>query len=147
MRSRRLIRLTVCAGALAAAWAVQAIAGPVTGAAFTSVNPAVDGAGTCKNGSPAVNCNLYAGKAHVWLNGGPAANALGPDGDYFFAVLAPGGQSDPNDGGPKNLSDDFDAYTNRTFTVSNGEVSSYSGSHGFDSGAGAGPRPRTASRR
>ena len=97
MRSRRLIRLTVCAGALAAAWAVQAIAGPVTGAAFTSVNSAVNGAGTCKNGSPAVNCNLFAGKAHVWLNGGPAANALGPDGDYFFAVLAPGGQSDPND--------------------------------------------------
>jgi hypothetical protein len=141
MASRRLVRLTVCACALAATWAVQALAGPVTGAAFTSVNPAVDGAGTCKNGSPAVNCNLYAGKAHVWLNGGPAANALGPDGDYFFAVLAPGGQPDPNDGGPQNLSDDFDAYTNRTFTVSNGEVSSYSGSHGFDSGAGAGPRP------
>jgi hypothetical protein len=56
-------------------------------------------------------------------------------------VLAPGGQPDPNDGGPQNLSDDFDAYTNRTFTVSNGEVRSYSGSHGFDSGAGAGPRP------
>ena len=140
MRSRRLVRLTVCACALAAAWAVQAVAGSVTGAAFTSVNPAVDGAGTCKNGSPAVNCNLYAEKPHVWLNGGPEANALGPDGHYFFAVLAPGGQSNPNDGGPKNLSDDFDAYTNRTFTVSNGVVSSYSGSHGFDSGAGAGPR-------
>jgi hypothetical protein len=101
----------------------------VSGAAYTTVNTSADGAGHCKNGNPGVNCNIYDGKEYVWLNGGPAAGKLGPDGQYFFAVLVPGGQPDPNDGGPKNLSDDFDAYTNRTFTISGGEISAYGGSH------------------
>jgi hypothetical protein len=101
----------------------------VSGAGYTTVNPAVDGNNHCKNGNPAVNCNIYDGKQYVWLNGGPAANGLGPDGQYFFAVLAPGGQPNPNDGGPKNLSDDFDTFQNRTFTVTNGEVSAYAGTH------------------
>src|ERR1051325_11296621 len=104
---------------------------PVTGAAFTTVNEGVDGMGHCKNGNPDNNCNIYDGKEFVWLNGGPATAYVG-DGDYFFAVLVPGGQADPNDGTAKNLSDDFDAYTNRTFSVSGGTVS-YSGSHTFDS--------------
>jgi hypothetical protein len=104
-------------------------AGAVSGGAYTTVNPAADGNGHCKNGNPGVNCNIYDGKQYVWLNGGPSANGLGPDGSYFFAVLVPGGQPNPNDGGPKNLSDDFDAYTNRTFTVTNGEVSAYGGTH------------------
>lgn len=108
-------------------------ANAVSGAGYTTVDTAVDGPNHCKNGNPAVNCNIYDGKEFVWLNGGPAANGLGPDGQYFFAVLVPGGQPDPNDGGAKNLSDDFDAYTNRTFTVTNGEVSAYAGSHTFDS--------------
>ena len=103
-------------------------ASAVTGAAFTTVNENVDDSGHCKNGNPDVNCNIYDGKQYVWLNGGPTANGLGPDGQYFFAVLAPGGQPNPNDGGAKNLSDDFDAYTNRTFTVTNGEVSAYAAS-------------------
>jgi hypothetical protein len=109
---------------VAPAWAVS-------GGAYTTVNPEVDGPNHCKNGNPGVNCNIYDGKEFVWLNGGPAANGLGPDGEYFFAVLAPGGQPDPNDGGPKNLSDDFDAVANRTFTVTNGEVSAYAGTHTF----------------
>ena len=106
----------------------------VSGAVYTTVNEAVDGPGHCQNGNPAVNCNIYDGKEYVWLNGGPASNGLSPDGTYFFAVLEPGGQSDPNDGGAKNLSDDYDAYTNRTFTVHNGEVSAYGGTHDLDSG-------------
>jgi hypothetical protein len=128
----------VIVGALAyattPAWAVS-------GAGYTTVNTAVDGNNHCKNGNPGVNCNIYDGKEFVWLNGGPAANGLGPDGRYFFAVLVPGGQPDPNDGGAKNLSDDYDAYTNRTFTVTNGEVSAYAGSHTFDSGSGGGAHP------
>ncbi len=103
----------------------------VSGAAYTTVNPSVDGPGHCKNGNPSVNCNIYDGKQYVWLNGGPSANGLGPDGQYFFAVLAPGGQPDPNDGGAKNLSDDYDTYANRTFTVSGGEVSAYGGTHDY----------------
>jgi hypothetical protein len=104
---------------------------PVTGAAFTSVNEGVDGTGHCQNGNPNTNCNIYDGKQYVWLNGGPSTAYVG-DGDYFFAVLAPGGQSNPNDGAADNLSDDVDAYTNRTFSVSGGTVS-YSGGHDSDS--------------
>src|SRR6266516_8143604 len=104
---------------------------PVTGAAFTTVNETVDGTGHCLNGNPTVNCNIYDGKTFVWLNGGPSVAYVG-DGAYFFAVLAPGGQADPNDGAANNLSDDFDAYTNRTFSVSGGTVS-YSGLHDLNS--------------
>jgi hypothetical protein len=104
---------------------------PVTGAAFTTTNTNVDGTGHCKNGNEDVNCNIYDGKQYVWLNGGPSTAYVG-DGDYFFAVLEPGGQPDPNDGGAKNLSDDFDAYGNRTFSVSGATVS-YLGSHDLDS--------------
>lgn len=112
----------------------------VSGAAFTTFNAHVDGTGkdVCKNS--AINCNIYGAKEYVWLNGGPTANGLGPDGQYFFAVLVPGGQPNPNDGGAKNLSDDYDAYTNRIFTVTNGEVSAYSGTHWLDDGK-SGPKP------
>jgi hypothetical protein len=122
----------VCFGGVVAL-ALPASAGggntPVTGAAFTTVNEDVDGTGHCQNGNPNVNCNIYDGKQYVWLSGGPSVAYAG-DGDYFFAVLDPGGQADPNDGAAKNLSDDFDAYTNRTFSVSGGTVS-YGGSHSF----------------
>jgi hypothetical protein len=101
----------------------------VTGAAFTTVNETEDGTDHCKNGNPDINCNIYDGKEFVWLNGGPTVAYVG-DGEYFFAVLAPGGQADPNDGTAKNLSDDFDAYGNRTFSVSGAAVS-YSGTHDF----------------
>jgi hypothetical protein len=131
MLGKHVVRFLIVAAAFACAPVAQAAGVPVTGGVFTSVNQAVDGSGKCLNGNPAVNCNLYMGKAYVWLNGGPAANKIGPDGKYFFAVLAPGGQPNPNDGGAKNLSDDFDAYTNRTFTVTAGEVSAYSGTHDF----------------
>jgi hypothetical protein len=129
--------------ALAGAYVVSA----VSGAAFTTFNAHVDGANkdVCKNS--AINCNIYGAKEYVWLNGGPTANGLGPDGEYFFAVLVPGGQPNPNDrdvgvlnDGDKNLSDDYDAYTNRTFTVTNGEVSAYSGTHWLDDGK-SGPKP------
>src|SRR3954470_16675759 len=104
---------------------------PVSGAAFTTVNESVDGTGHCKNGNPDTNCNIYDGKQYVWLNGGPSAAYVG-DGSYFFAVLEPGGQANPNDGAAKNLSDGYDAHTSRTFSVVGGTVS-YSGSHDFNS--------------
>jgi hypothetical protein len=126
---RRFI-LLVALGAAVTLFSTQG-AWAVSGGAFTTVNPAVDGPNHCKNGNPGVNCNIYDGKQYVWLNGGPAANGLGPDGQYFFAVLAPGGQPDPNDGGAKNLSDDFDTVANRTFTVAGGEVSAYGGTHTY----------------
>ena len=133
---RRLISVVavtaMCAGGVVALSLPASAAGgnsPVTGAAFTTVNETVDGTGHCKNGNPNVNCNIYDGKQYVWLNGGPLAASVG-DGTYFFAVLDPGGQADPNDGAAKNLSDDFDAYTNRTFSVTGG-VLAYAGTHDF----------------
>jgi hypothetical protein len=102
----------------------------VAGAGFTTVNEAQDGSGHCQNGNPNVNCNIYDGKQFVWLNGGPVTGQISP-GTYFFAVLEPGGQHDPNDNGTNNLSDDFDAYTNRTFTKNNDGTVTYGGTHDF----------------
>ena len=108
---------------------------PVTGAAFTTTNTDIDGPGNCKNGNEGVNCNIYSGKQFVWLSGGPLAAALS-DGDYFFAVLAPGGQNDANDGSDDNLSDISptsntgagDTYSNRTVSISGG-ILTYLGTH------------------
>lgn len=137
MRTRLLIALGI---ALILALGIAAIASAVSGAAYTTFNAHVDGASkdVCKN--TAINCNIYGDKKYVWLNGGPTANGLGPDGDYFFAVLVPGGQPNPNDGGLKNLSDDYDQYTNRIFRVTDGEVSAYTGTHWLDDGK-SGPKP------
>src|SRR4029079_9493975 len=90
-------------------------------------NDTVDGTGHCNNHS-AVNCNNYTGKQFAWMNGGPAGSCLA-DGTYFFAVTTSSG--DPNDGQAGNLSDDFDAYTNRTFTIA-GCVLTYNGTHTVD---------------
>jgi hypothetical protein len=116
--------------------------GPVTGAVFTTTDPGIDGTGHCMNGNEAVNCNIYDGKNFVWLTGGPGTAGL-PAGDYFFAVLAPGGQGanrNPNDGEPKNLSDVSpttntgagDAWTNRVFTINADGSFTYGGTHDFD---------------
>lgn len=148
MLIRKVALCSVIAAVLALSPGIVPTAFAVSGAAFTTFNPWVDGdfKDICKNSL--INCNIYGSKPDVWLNGGPAANGLGPDGEYFFAVLVPGGQPDPNDGGAKNLSDDFDFYTNRTFTVTDGEVSFYGGSHDQDSGDTLDPsRPFCASRR
>ena len=106
----------------------------VSGAAYTTTNLSFDtGPDVCKNGSPGINCNIYGGKQYVWTNGGPNTNKLLPSGKYFFAVLVPSGQHNPNDGTPQNLSDGVNGpYTDRTFTVNNGEITSYAGSHLFD---------------
>jgi hypothetical protein len=101
MRSFGVAAIGLLVGLVSAtAWANT----PVTGAGFTTVNEGVDGTGHCKNGNPTVNCNIYDGKQYVWLNGGPSVAYVG-DGNYFFAVLVPGGQNDPNDGGANNLSE------------------------------------------
>jgi hypothetical protein len=130
-----------------------ASADPVTGAVSTSVNTEADGPieDLCQNGNADNNCNIYNDKQYVWLSGLPDATGVN-DGTYFFAVLVPGGQgansdANPNDGTAKNLSDTVlapheagyvngapdgsaapsgDAYTDRTFTITNGVIS-YSG--------------------
>jgi hypothetical protein len=125
--------LAAVTGLVAIAISLLMVAGagavhPVTGAVNTTddpgwngpdvVNfPGLDASGNpilgaptqaCLNGgshtTPAVNCNIYQSKTDVFLSGSPNPAALGA-GTYFFTVLVPGGQPDPNDGGAKNLSD------------------------------------------
>ena len=117
----------------------------VSNAVYTIVNDSADGPGTCFNGpvDNIQNCNIYAAKQNVWLGGeavhGSGPNSL-PNGTYFFAVLQPGGQQDPNDGGGNVLSDPApttntgagDSYANRTFTLANGVIG-YTGTHSFGS--------------
>jgi hypothetical protein len=96
----------------------------------------------CLNGQaghtdPATNCNIYAAKTDVFLSGSPTTL---DNGTYFFAVLSPGGQPAPNDGGTNvangelaNLSDNEDAWTNREFSVSGGTITMLNGStHAYD---------------
>ena len=120
----------------------MALAGGVSGANFTTTNPSWDRpkGGTrpelCLHGQDpqtgANNCNIYNAKPYVWLNGGPLTAGL-ESGEYFWAVLVPGGQPTPNDGGLKNLSDDTDPYTNRTFKwTKEGSVIEYKGTHDWD---------------
>lgn len=139
----RLLLLFALAVAVAVVPASSLGQGGISGAAFTTVNDAVDVTSGdpgphCLNGNPAINCNIYTGKKYVWLNGGPVAASL-EDGHYFFAVLSPGGQPNPNDdaadkanGDDPNLSDEFDDYTDRDFTITAATIS-YSGPHDFDS--------------
>jgi hypothetical protein len=148
LRTRALTALMGCTVALAAAGAVgpiSASANPVTGAVNTTDDPGQLGfggvtTGPCLNGpSPSVNCNIYAQKEDVFLSGSPVQAALGT-GTYFFAVLSPGGQPDPNDGAAlkangddPNLSDEFDAWTKREFSVAADGTITNLGGHFFDS--------------
>src|SRR3954463_2793905 len=76
-----------------------------------------------------INCSSFVDKWQAWTNAGPDDDMLLPDGTYFFAVLDDE-NGDPNDGGVGNLSTS-DSMANRTFTVSGGKISGYSGSHGY----------------
>jgi hypothetical protein len=148
---RRYAGLTVIVAAAALIFAGIAVG--VSGAINTTDDPGFAGAGVlgapaaCLNGvpdhtTPAVNCNIYTDKTDVFLSGSPVSAALG-DGTYFFDVLVPGGQPTPNDAAivpdtsqatSKNLSDDFDAWTNREFTVTGDTIVMLNGSsHAYDS--------------
>jgi hypothetical protein len=143
---RRFVGLTALVAFAAAVMMFAGGAGAiVAGAGYTTTNIPPDPAGSCFNGPGVVNCNIYAAKTAVWINGGPTngTSALS-DGTYFFVVGVPGGEnSDINDaavvpddgtGTALNLSDDFDAYTNRTFTVANHHISGTAGTHDFVNG-------------
>lgn len=106
---RRLAIAIFGAGLVAAVPFIASTAFAVSGGVNTTVlTPAL-----CLNGSQ-VNCNNYGSKADVYLSGNPSQLTKGT---YFYAVVDPGGQPNPNDGAAKNLSFTCDAYTNREFTV------------------------------
>jgi len=133
----RVVGRTAAALLIASGITVITLAGNTAvaagGAISTTTNvDASTGNGDCVHptggGSDPVNCNTYAAQTDVWLSNLPQAL---PDGNYFFAVIAPGGQADPNDGAPDLLSSD--PYTDRTFTVSGSTVSS-TGTHLVENG-------------
>jgi hypothetical protein len=117
-------------------------------AAYTTFDPSItDGGftGGCVHGS-VINCNTYVTKPDVYVNGGPSGGNGLADGEYFFAVLAPGCQNGGFlEGANGNLSDttegtetagcsdeglgEGDAVSERTFSVKGGVISSYSGGH------------------
>lgn len=109
----------------------------VAGAGYTTFDPAVGG---CLDSRDGVTCNTYTFKDAVYLGGGPSTAGL-PDGEYFFAVLAPGHQRNGfREGAEGNLSDvkaggtrldqgSGDALENRTFQVLRRQIRSYPGDH------------------
>jgi hypothetical protein len=150
---RHYAGLTVAFAAAAATVLLMAggAFGSVTGAVSTTDNVGFADANNytdqaCSNGH-GVNCNIYLDKRDVWMSGLPNSASLA-EGTYFFAVIVPGGQPDPNDGGAKNLSDTTDdpwaaghlnvdgsavptgdLYGNRTFTVDSSGNITYGGTH------------------
>ena len=135
------IALLLIAGSTAVALAVSGAVSTTDNPGFVDTNPPLPYTDqACLNGQ-GVNCNIYLDKRDVWLSGLPVQASLGT-GTYFFAVLVPGGQPSPNDaatvpddgtGTPKNLSDDFDAYTNRMFSVDGTGAITNLGTHNFGS--------------
>jgi hypothetical protein len=101
--------------------------------------------GGCVAGSD-VNCNVFATKLDVYLNGGPKVAGLA-DGRYTFAVIAPGHQAAGFiDGAEGNLSDarasattgddgSGDSAANRTFDVKGHAIVRYAGTHARGVGA------------
>ena len=129
-------------GALTAvvALGLLAVAPASSFAAGNDVNTTVaQGGGACQNGSGEPNCNIYLDKSDVYLSGAQVLNGKGlKDGDYFFAVLNPGGQADPTDGSAKNLSSPFDSYGARKFNVTNGLITN-EGTHNDGTGLNGEP--------
>src|SRR5437879_8106430 len=102
MREWIRIRLGVLVSSSAIAVAALVLAGSsvtagggVTGAVFTTTNPAADNGASgspvlCNNGNPgssgpnykpAINCNIYTSKSYVWMTGGPGPSGIQARGD------------------------------------------------------------------
>src|SRR5690348_11698107 len=121
---RALAALLFISGITAFTLASTGTAVAAGGAISTTTNVgASTGNGNCVHpsggGSDPINCNTYSSKEDVWLSNLPSA--LG-DGDYFFAVTAPGDQGDLNDGAAGLLS--TGTHLDRSFRVSGSTVTS-----------------------
>jgi hypothetical protein len=100
------------AGLTALAAAVTILVSSVGGAfgsgaaAYTTFSGADATAAGCLDNPTGVNCNNYADKSDVYVNGGPVNGSGLPDGSYYFSVVVPGYQHDGFiDGHKGNLSD------------------------------------------
>jgi hypothetical protein len=130
---RRYVGLTTVMAVAALVFVPLALAGAINTTTDSGQTVGTATTGVCVNGpDPSVNCNIYSQKEDVFLSGSPTAASL-DTGTYYFAVLDPGGQRDPNPAAPKVLSSD--ATLQREFTITDGATGaiSYSGTHTFDS--------------
>jgi len=118
-RSRHLISKLVPLALVCGVGAVIAAQAPLSGAVFTT-----NSSGTF------VNANVYDDGSQPYLNGGPRPNsgnctAAGlPNGDYYFQVTDPSGNT-------LLSSDDL---AQRTFTVTDGVITAYGGTHATGTG-------------
>jgi hypothetical protein len=122
---RRRFGLVLLAAAAAAL--VVLVPSALGFAVNSTADAGFNGAVACVNGS-IVNCNMYASKTDVFLSGSPSNSDAGT---YFFAVLAPGGQPNPNDGASGNLSTS-DTYLDRSFSIDSNGVITNLGNHPQD---------------
>jgi hypothetical protein len=130
---RRYVGLTTVMAVAALVLVPLALAGAINTTTDSGQTVNSQSTGVCVNGpDPSVNCNLYSQKEDVFLSGSPTAASLAT-GTYYFAVLDPGGQPDPNPGAVDLLSSD--AALQREFSITDSATGAiaYSGSHVFDS--------------
>jgi hypothetical protein len=137
IRPRYRVGLTALFALAAMALFTSGASATVAGAGFTTFDATQGGCNDSPNG---IDCNNYDTKDDVYMSGGPNAAGLS-DGSYFFAVLTPGSQNGGFvDGASGNLSDTTaggtvgdngsgDDVANRTFTVTDHQISSYGGTH------------------
>ena len=112
----------------------------VHGAGYSTFDKDIQG---CLDSPNGVDCNNYESKDAVFMSGGPSGGGGLSDGEYFFAVLAPGYQNGGFlDGAQGNLSDTTaggttgdrgggDEVSNRTFRVQGGAIVEYAGTHAW----------------
>lgn len=147
MKSNKRIGSLFCLGTLASLAGAGCIQEPnfgdleqaiVAGAGYTTFDATVQG---CLDSPNGVNCNNYENKQSVYMSGGPRTGAGLSDGTYYFSVLVPGYQnggfvegadgnlSDTTTGATVNDNGTGDDISNRTFTVQNEVIVSYTGTH------------------
>jgi len=130
---RRYVGLTAFVTCIAAAMFVVPAAFASGNAGYTTFDATIGG---CLDSPNGVDCNNYASKGDVFMNGGPSNGSGLNDGSYYFTVVVPGFQNGGFvQGAAGNLSDDVqsndsksdptqlgagsgDLIANRTFTVS-----------------------------
>lgn len=107
------------------------------GAGYTTFDATVGG---CLDSRDGFECHTYTSKDAVYLGGGPNTAGL-PDGEYFFAVIAPGHmRSGFREGAEGNLSDvkaggtrfddgSGDTLEDRTFQVFRRQIWAHEGGH------------------
>ena len=129
---KRYVGLTAVGAVAALVFVPLALAGAINTTADSGQTVNNTSTGACLQGpDPSTNCNIYQQMEDVFLSGSPVQASLGA-GTYYFAVLDPGGQPNPNPGAPDLLSND--GAIQREFSLNDAGVVTNLGDHVFDSG-------------